>query len=318
MVSSIREKRPWRPHGFCPFCPGAPEMGYGWKVKIVENKYPMLIENPPPVKKHWFYTKKESRGKCLVVVETPVHDLDDLSDLSIDDIGHVIREIKNALNHYRDKHWAKYFFWFRNKGEEIGVSLKHPHSQIYILPFIPSKIERELINSKRFFEKENECLFCKIISVEKKDKERIVFETKEWISFIPFYAHWPFEVHIYPKRHIQLLTELNDKEINELAITLKTVLQGIKNIFERPMPYMMVLHQAPLDNHYPYYHLHIEIYGIYRPSGKMKYAAGMETGGGNFTYDSMPEENAAKLRHVINSLYKNNYENTSCRQDMVK
>ncbi|MET1159322.1 MAG: galactose-1-phosphate uridylyltransferase [Thermoprotei archaeon] len=302
MVSNIREARPWRPQSFCPFCPGAPEMGYGWKVKIVENKFPMLIENAPRVEPHWFYRKAEARGKCLVVVETPEHDLDDISDLDLDSIVLVIREVIRAMKEYMDKDWAKYFFWFRNKGEEIGVSLKHPHSQIYILPFIPVRVERELRSAKKYYDERRECLFCRIIQVEETDNERVVFRTTKWISFIPFYAHWPFEVHIYPRRHVQLLTELDNEEIRELALSIKRVLQGLKALFNKPVPYMMIFHQAPLRGSYPYYHLHVEIYGVYRPSGKLKYAAGMESGGGNFTYDSVPEKNAQKLRDAINSI----------------
>lgn len=299
MVSNVREKRPWHPRSFCPFCPGSPEMGYGWRIKIVENRYPMLTENPPEIDKHWFYLKEKAYGKCLVVVETPSHNLDDLSDLGVEDIRLVIEKVIELFKKYRDENWCKYFLWFRNKGEEIGVSLKHPHSQIYILPFIPAKIGRELESSRQYFKEKNECLFCKIISVEEKDNVRIVYRTKHWLAFIPYYAHWPFEVHIYPLRHLQYIDQLNPDEISELASTLKIVLAGLKNILEKPMPYMMILHQAPVDKDYPYYHLHIEIYGVYRPSGKMKYAAGMEMGGGNFTYDSLPEENAKRLRTMI-------------------
>jgi len=304
MVSSIRESRPWRPSGFCPFCPGAPEMGYGWRVKIVENRYAMLTENPPRVMQHRFYRRAESIGKCLVVVETPIHDLDDLSDLGVEDIALVIREVARAVGEYREKSWAQYFLWFRNKGEEIGVSLKHPHSQVYVLPFTPVRVEREMGNAEKYYREKGECLFCRILSTEEEDGERIVLSTSTWVSFIPFYAHWPFEVHIYPRRHLQLLTDLSDEEVEGLAASLKAVLQGLKKLFGKPVPYMMVVHQAPLKGSHPYYHLHVEIYGVYRTNGKLKYAAGMETGGGNFTYDSTPEYNASLLRRAVGDVIR--------------
>ncbi|RLG84598.1 MAG: galactose-1-phosphate uridylyltransferase [Thermoprotei archaeon] len=299
MVSNIREHRPWQPSSFCPFCPGTPETGENWSVLVLKNKYPMLSTKSPVPEKHWFYKKERAIGECLVVVETPKHDLDDLSDLELDHIVIVLKKIIETHKEYRDKKWAKYFFWFRNKGKEIGVSLTHPHSQIYVTPFIPVKIQRELHSSKEYFEEHKECLFCKILSVEEKDGERIVYSNNSWIAFIPFYAHWPFEVHVYPRRHVQWLDQLDDAEIIGLAKALKSVLCGLKNIFEKPMPYMLVLHQAPFNGIYEYYHMHIEIYGVYRKSGKLKYAAGMETGGGNFTYDSTPEENAQLLKRAI-------------------
>jgi UDPglucose--hexose-1-phosphate uridylyltransferase len=249
MVSNIRSFRPWQPTTFCPFCPGTEETGYGWKALIVENKYPMLTEEPPEPTKHRFYKTQKAYGKCYVVIETPLHDIDDLSDLLEEQIAYVINLIIEKQKEIMDKEFVEYFLWFRNKGREIGVSLTHPHSQIYVLPFTPIKILREMENAKNYWKENNSCIFCKIIEVEKEDGIRVLLENR---------------------------------------------------VFSKPMPYIMVLHQAPLKGSHPYYHLHIEIYGFLRDEGKLKYAAGMETGGGNFTYDAVPEENASKLRAKIN------------------
>lgn len=299
MVSCIREKRPWQPITKCPFCPGNEETGTGWGVLVLDNKYPMLVENPPEPPRHWFYSVAEAKGKCLVVVETPIHDIDDLSDLGVEQVRLVIEKIVEVHRRYIESEWARYFVWFRNKGREIGVSLTHPHSQIYVLSFIPTKIEREISNARKYWKKEGNCLFCRIIEVEEKDAYRVVYGNREWIAFLPFYAHWPFEVHLYPRRHLQWLHQLTPKEINGLADALAKVLCALKHVIGKPMPYMMVLHHAPLRGDYPYYHLHIEIYGAYRRSGILKYAAGIEHGTGNFTYDSKPEENAHLLRETI-------------------
>lgn len=299
MVSNIRSFRPWQPSNFCPFCPGAPETGYGWKALILENRFPMLNSNPPDPTEHRFYLTSKASGKCFVVVETPQHDLDDISDLQVDDIAYVIDLVKKKQEEVSREDYAQYLLWFRNKGKEIGVSLTHPHSQIYVTPFIPSKIERELRNAEVYWDKYGECLFCKIMNIEIEDSVRIIHLNRSWVSFLPFYAHWPFEVHIYPRRHIQLITQLTNEEVYDLAEMLKIVLCGLKNLFSTPSPYIMVFHQAPLKGVYSYYHMHIEIYGMFRDEGKLKYAAGMETGGGNFTYDSIPEENALKLREKV-------------------
>lgn len=300
MVSDIRRARPWQPSNYCPFCPGAPETGYGWDVLVLENKYPMLREDAPKINRHYFYRKARAIGKCYVVVETPIHDLDDLSDLPTEQIIKVIRAVRDKSREESEKPYAKYFFWFRNKGREIGVSLTHPHSQIYVMPFIPTRVRRELVNSRRYFEKNNECLFCRIIDVEKRDRVRILLESAHWIVFMPFYSHWPFEAHIYPYRHIQYIHDLDEEEIKDLAYVLKKTLCGLKRLFaQKPSPYILAMHQAPYKRDYRYYHLHIEIYGLMREENKLKYAAGIETGGGSFTYDYVPEENAEKLRQSI-------------------
>lgn len=300
MVSSTRKQRPWQPESFCPFCPGSPETGFGWDVLILENRYPMLSEDAPEPEKHSFYRKSRAVGRCYVVVETPQHEVEDLSDLSIEHLERVLRVIINKMREESKREYAVYFLWFRNKGREIGVSLTHPHSQIYVTPFIPSKIERELANSEKYYRDRGRCLFCDIIEVEKRDRIRVLLENESFIVFMPFYSHWPFEAHIYPKRHVQLLTELENSEIRDLATTLKNTLCGFKNLFKnKSTPYIMVLHQAPLKGEYKFYHMHIEIYGLLREENKLKYAAGMEMGGGNFTYDSIPEENAFLLRGSI-------------------
>ncbi len=299
MVSSIREERPWHPDVSCPFCPGAEETGYGWDVLLLENKYPMLSLASPKPSGHWFYRVERAIGRCFILVETPQHDLDDLSDLDRDHILRVLEKITWLERKYVDVEWARYFMWFRNKGKEIGVSLTHPHSQIYILPFIPSKVERELANAREYYRENRVCLFCKILDVEEKDKTRIVYRNNSWTAFIPFYAHWPYEVHLYPRNHIQYMHMLSHSELIDLADALKKVLCGLKRIYSKPMPYMLILHQAPYRGDYGYYHLHIEIYGVYRGDGLLKYAAGMESGGGNFTYDGVPEDRALLLRRTI-------------------
>jgi UDPglucose--hexose-1-phosphate uridylyltransferase len=299
MVSSVRRARPWLPTGFCPFCPGAPETGYGWRVVVLENRYPMLSPNPPEPSKHRFYKTGRALGRCLILVETPEHNVDDISDLPVDQIRLVLKTLQDVVAEESRRDYASYLLWFRNKGVEIGVSLTHPHSQIYITPFIPVRVKRELRSFKMYLKKTERCLLCDIIRVEEEDKVRLLHSTSTWTAFMPFHPHWPFEALLTPRRHVQLLTELDQGELGDLALMLKLVLCGFKNIFRKPTPYMLVLHQAPLKGNHNYYHLHLEIYGVEREENKMKYAAGMENGGGNFTYDTIPEENAGVLRGFI-------------------
>jgi UDPglucose--hexose-1-phosphate uridylyltransferase len=190
MVSSVREERPWRAGG-CPFCEGSPEMGRGWRVKVVPNKYPMLAPDAEEPGSHWFYRRAPARGKCLVVVETPIHGLDDISDLPVDDIAEVLRAVARVTAE-AGREGYRYVFWFRNKGEEIGVSQPHPHSQIYVMDFVPSLVEREMASFRNHWRSQSECLGCRIVGVEEAEGERIVYANSSWLAFLPFYARWPF------------------------------------------------------------------------------------------------------------------------------
>ena len=299
MVSSVRKKRPWRPKDFCPFCPGTEEMGIGWDVKYVRNKFPMLKDNPPKPKKNPPFKSAPSFGECLVLVETSEHNPEDLNALGLEQMIKVVKMMQEITEKYMKHPKVNYVAIFRNKGKEIGVSLLHPHSQAYAMPFIPLRIRVELENSRKYFKRFGRCLFCDILSAEIEQKERIIYSNNRFYAFLPYFANWPFEVHVYPKRHIQLLTQLNDNEIRGLADILRAVTASLNTLFNKSMPYVMTIHQAPVKGKWDYYHLHIEFYPILRDENKLKYAAGIEMGTWSFTYDFVPEENAYRLREAL-------------------
>jgi UDPglucose--hexose-1-phosphate uridylyltransferase len=193
--------------------------------------------------------------------------------------------------------FIKYVFIFENKGEAIGVTLNHPHGQIYGFPYIPPKIERELEQSRTHQEKTGRCLICDILIDERKDGRRVVCENDSFTAIVPFFAKYPYEVHIYSRRHLQALTDLSAGEQHELAAILKTVLVKYDNLFDYSFPYMMVFHQRPTDGaNYGYYHFHIEFYPPMRTATKLKYLAGCESGAGSFINDTLAEEKAEELR----------------------
>jgi UDPglucose--hexose-1-phosphate uridylyltransferase len=193
--------------------------------------------------------------------------------------------------------FVKYVFIFENKGEAIGVTLHHPHGQIYAYPFVPPRILRELEQSKKHSDETNRCLLCDILNEEKSDGRRIVAENESFAAYIPFFARYPYETHIIAKRHLQDLTQLSKNEQTDLALILKQVLVAFDRLFDVSFPYMMVLHQQPTDGgDYNYYHFHIEFYPPMRSATKLKYLAGSETGAGMFINDTLAEEKAAELR----------------------
>ncbi|MCS7120283.1 MAG: galactose-1-phosphate uridylyltransferase [Nitrososphaerota archaeon] len=299
IVSGKRGVRPLLPEGYCPFCPGADEVpGKGWTVLSLPNKFPALRPDAPPpdVKFDRLYRCRRAEGICEVIVYTPEHNTS-LSELSVENIKAVIDLWRERFEELQKLEYVKYVFIFENKGRIIGVTLDHPHGQLYAFPFVPPIIQRELSSSRNYLKRTGKCLFCKIIEKEKEDKVRVVCENKDFICFLPFFAHWPFGVHIYPKRHIQAIIDLTEEEKWSFASILKSILRKFDNLYDMSFPYMMALHQRPTDGKdYPYYHFHVEFYPPYREKGKIKYFAGVETGAGTVTYDYTPEMKAEELR----------------------
>jgi len=305
IIAGHRGRRPWRPEererGFrCPFCPGSPEterFGDSWDVIVLPNKFPALKPDAPEVAGGGdLFRRGRALGLCEVVVETPEHE-GDLHTLGLEHMAKVVRVFADEYRRLGSLPYVKYVAEFRNKGKEIGVSLTHPHSQIYAMPFIPPRIEAELKNFKRFFEEHGECLLCAVLREELRDGERVVYSNRHFVVVLPFFAMWPYELHVYPRRHVQSLDRLSDDEVLHLADALRVVTATYSRLFDRDLPYIMAVHQAPTDGgDYGYYHLHVEFYQPYREQDKMKYAAGIEWGFGTFTYDGVPEEKAEELR----------------------
>jgi len=304
IVAGHRRARPWRPEEkkrMCPFCPGAPEIGdrADWDVMVLPNKYPALRPDAlEPKSSRGLFRTAAAKGFCEVVIETPEHE-GDLCNLSLEHMKKVVDAYTEEYRKLGHEDFVKYVMIFRNKGKEIGVSLTHPHSQIYALPFIPPRPRRELESCRDYHLKEGRCLICDILAQETQEGERLIYENDHMIAFLPFYAMWPYEVHIVPRKHVRSLMDLKEEEKYHLADILRAVTAIYNALFDFDMPYIMVFHQEPTDgNDYGYYHMHIEFYPPYRERDKLKYAAGIEWGAGTFTYDGIPEEKARELRRA--------------------
>ena len=179
------------------------------------------------------------------------------------------------------------------------MTLHHPHGQIYAFPFIPPVPKQELEAAKQHKEKHGTCLYCDILKQEKADQVRIVCENSSFAAFVPFYARFPYEVHIFSKRHVGSLLDLTDDEAADLACILKELITGYDRLFGFTLPYIMALHQVPAKGDYPEYHLHFEFYPFNRTETKLKYLAGVESGAGTFITDMSPEEQAERLRGAV-------------------
>ncbi len=294
------------PKDFCPLCPTAPG-GFPTEVPepvydivVFENKFPSLSPNPPEpaIESTELYPVEKSFGECEVVVYTPNHN----STLAVEPVEQIYKLVQVWTDRFRELSkldFVRYVFIFENKGEAIGVTLHHPHGQIYAYPFVPPRIEKELEQSRLYLEKHNRCLLCDIVAEERRDGRRIVAENDSFAAYIPFFARYPYELHIAAKRHLPDLTQFSTAEQIGLASILKQVLVAFDKLFDVSFPYMMVLHQKPSGGDYNYYHFHIEFYPPMRSATKLKFLAGSETGAGMFINDTLAEEKAFELRRLV-------------------
>jgi UDPglucose--hexose-1-phosphate uridylyltransferase len=169
---------------------------------------------------------------------------------------------------------------------------------MYGFPFVPPRLEKELAAARRYKRSKRRCLYCDLLKKERRARPRVVAENAAFTAFIPFYARWPYEVHIFARRHVEALDRFRPSEERALGEILKWVTLKYDNLFGFSLPYMMVLHQAPVKGKHPYFHFHIEFYPPHRSRTKLKYLASVETGSGAFLNDSLAEEKAAELRAV--------------------
>jgi UDPglucose--hexose-1-phosphate uridylyltransferase len=307
-TATHRQERTFLPPAdFCPLCPTkeggfpteVPESSYD--LVVFENRFPSLRPDPPEpaVEGSELYPVRPAQGVCEVVLYSQDHTTT-LAEEPVEQIYQLVLVWTDRFRALGALDFVKYVFPFENKGEAIGVTLHHPHGQIYAYPFIPPRIERELEQSRAHQQRNGSCLLCDVVTEERRDGRRIVAENESFVAFIPFYARWPYELHICSRRHLQALTDMTEAEPRDLASILKMVLVAFDRLFNIKFPYMMVMHQRPVDGgSYDYYHFHIEFYPPLRTATKLKYLAGSETGAGLFINDTLAEEKAAELRSHV-------------------
>jgi UDPglucose--hexose-1-phosphate uridylyltransferase len=298
-TASHRQHRPQMPTDWCPFCPGSGLVPDYYDVHIYPNDFPAFSIPPPEpaIRGDDFYRVARSQGKCDVVLYHPDHNTS-LPQLSIDHIVKLVQLWRKRFVELKSMPGIRYVLIFENKGAVIGVTMPHPHGQIYAFPFIPPRVEREITAARAHHRKQARCVFCDILKKERRDGRRVVAENEAFTAFIPFFARWPYEIHIYSRRHLGALDEFRPAEEKALAEILKWVTQKYDNLFQFSFPYMMLLHQAPARGKYGFFHFHIEFYPPHRSKDKLKYLASVETGGGSFLNDSLAEEKGAELRAV--------------------
>lgn len=287
--STDRQDRTFLPAAdACPLCPTrdpARPTEIPWPdfdVVVFDNQFPAFAPG---------------RGACEVVVYSDSH------TATLPSLG--FERVRLLIDVWADRYAAlgarpdvAYVFVFENRGEAVGVTLHHPHGQIYGYPDIPPLPLRELSAGN------GACVVCPAVDAEVSAARRLVAANDTFAAYVPYAARLPYEVHVTVRRHAPSLLALDPAERDDLASLLGTVIAAYDGLFGFPLPYVMSMHQAPTDGRdwSAVAHLHIEFTPLHRQADRLKYLAGSELGAGAFLNDVAPEEAAAALRRALPSV----------------
>jgi UDPglucose--hexose-1-phosphate uridylyltransferase len=285
-VAPWRQERTYHPPPeHCPLCPtgvGEPETEVpvpDYHIAVFENRFPAY---------------GGQHGRCEVVCYVSAHHAS-LGTQPMEHVRDLIEVWQDRIADLSRSPSVRYVYVFENRGEVIGVTLHHPHGQIYGYPFVPPVIERELASSAAHLRRTRRCLYCDVLAAE-VGGPRVVAGDGHWLAFVPSFARWPYEVHLAPLVHTGRLTDLQPEQSDSLAWILVDVLRRYDRLFGRPLPYVMAMHQRPPGRGSSHYHLHIEFYPPHRAADRLKYLAGSELGAGAFIVDARAEDTARELR----------------------
>lgn len=286
------------PKEFCPICPTKSDFGTEvadstFEVVVFENRSPSFSapsDQLPP-------ETIQALGRCEVVVFSDQHE-GSFGNLDLAQMRTVLSAWIDRTREISQLPYVEQVFVFENRGEEVGVTLNHPHGQIYSYPFITPRTTKMLQAAQAHFDKTKTPLLTSVIAREIKDEVRVIAQNEHWIAYVPFAARYPFEIHVAPKVFVPDLAELTDAVADAFPEVAKEVLLRLDGVFGIPMAYIAAWHQAPVRTGRDVLGLHWQITSIRRAPGKLKYLAGSEAAMGAFIMDLEPEQSAAQLRDV--------------------
>ncbi|AOX47351.1 galactose-1-phosphate uridylyltransferase [Microbacterium sp. BH-3-3-3] len=239
---------------------------------------------------------RTSVGRCEVVCFSPAHE-GSFGSLSRTRARTVIEAWADRTAALSALPGIRQVFPFENRGQEIGVTLAHPHGQIYAYPYVTPRTHRLLDTISR----SSNDLFQRILEFESAG-DRVVLRGEHWTAFVPFAARWPVEVHVLPHRHVADLAETTDAERDELAPFYLRLLRGIDALYDSPTPYIAAWHQAPVGRGRKAVRLNLQITSPRRAADKLKYLAGSEAAMGAWIGDVTPESQAERLRAALDTV----------------
>ncbi|MBC7437769.1 MAG: galactose-1-phosphate uridylyltransferase, partial [Bdellovibrionales bacterium] len=268
-----------------------------WDMAVFENRFPSL-GGPVAVLPELIVPTAQANGPCEVVVFTQDAGAS-LGTLPLDHIALLFEVLADRTSRLGAAAAIQYVLPFENRGVECGVTLHHPHGQIYAYPLVPPVPARMQQLAGEHYARHARGLLVQHIEAERKDAVRMLYEGEHAVAFVPVCARYPYEVWVAPIRPAANFAGLTDAERADLARALKTVLRKYDLLWDRPFPYLMAWYQAPTDGlDHPESHLHAQLWPPHRTRERLKFLAGTELGAGFFAMDVLPEDKARELQQV--------------------
>jgi UDPglucose--hexose-1-phosphate uridylyltransferase len=304
MIASHRQNRPQMPRDFCPFCPGSGRIPPHYEVMEYDNDFPALSQDPPTPDDvaTALYRTAPAYGKCEVILYSPEHDRT-LPELPLPHIRKLVDLWCARYEAISADPGIRYTFIFENRGEVVGVTMPHPHGQIYGYPFVPKKLEIEAESMRLHREETGRCLVCDMDAEEEKAGLRMVYQNEHFMIYLPFFCEYPYGIYISARRHVRSIVELTDAERDGLSDAVLTAAGTLDALFGVRFPYMMCMHNPPVNTPGgdPDWHFHIEFFPPMRSDVKQKFNASSETGAWAHCNPTAPEEKAVELRQACTS-----------------
>lgn len=303
VYAAHRMARPMLPSpDACPLCPGILEIPLPYQIAIFENRAPALSniaqksEPEAEVSDTTFELTKTAYGHCDMVAYSQEHN-SQFARMPLEEIACLVEAWRDRYIQLTANPATRYVAIMENKEREAGMTLDHPHGQTYAFTFLPPKLQKQYEQTLTVPD-----LWNRIIEKEQREKTRILCETDGFLAAMPFYARYPYEVHIWAKREgVSSLQEMTPQERRELAAVLKNITLRYENLWPNArygFPTLMLMQQLTNLASAAKFRFHIEFYPLQRSPDKLKYRASIESGTGTFLNDALPETQAAELKNT--------------------
>jgi UDPglucose--hexose-1-phosphate uridylyltransferase len=303
-VAAHRQTRTFLPPtDACPLCPSTPSFASeipapDYDVVVFENQFPSFSDRIKPdeiASLTDLVPVRPGIGRCEVVCFTSDHN-SSFGALSAARVRTVVDVLADRTAEMSTITGVAQVFPFENRGVEIGVTLHHPHGQIYAYPTVPPRTRLMLRAAERYRARTGRDLYTDVLAAERAAEVRVIGSNEHWTAYVPAAARWPYEVQIAPHRKVLDLPGLSDEERDAFGPLYLDVLARFDGLFGKPMPYISAWHQAVVGEGRELGYLHLQLFSIRRAADKLKYLAGSESAMGAFVNDVVPEKAAQALR----------------------
>jgi len=305
-VAAHRQTRTFLPPSDkCPLCPSTPDFSSEipapeYDVVVFENQFPSFSDRVLPdeiTELTELVPVRPGVGRCEVVCFTSDHN-SSFGALPPARVRSVVDALADRTAEMSTLTGVAQVFPFENRGIEIGVTLSHPHGQIYAYPTVPPRTQAMLRAARKHANATGRNLYADVLAAEQKAQVRVVAANEHWTAYVPAASRWPFEVHLAPHRQVSDIPALSDAERDAFGPLYLDLLRRFDGLFDKPMPYISAWHQAVVGEGRELGYLHLQLFSIRRAADKLKFLAGSESALGSFVNDIVPEKAAQRLREI--------------------